>query len=116
LALKRAKVSSPQAAYHVGESLDADIVGAASAGWSPMRINVNFDNDFPDWTATDPAERAEEGAQRRSALMDWGRRDTVRGVEWMELWGLDDVLTLFGFPEDENKPIKTTYIRGYRED
>jgi hypothetical protein len=42
--------------------------------------------------------------------MWWGRRDTARGLDWVEIWGLDDVLTLFGFPEDE------TYIRNFQSD
>ena len=44
-----------------------------------------------------------------------GRRDTDRNLDWIEMWGLDDVLTLFGFPEDVNKPIPTTYVRGLEE-
>jgi FMN phosphatase YigB (HAD superfamily) len=116
LALQRAKCSNPLAAYHVGESIDVDVLGAAAAGWTAMRINEDFDNDFPDWLEIDPAERADEGAQRRFQLMSWGRRDPARGLDWVELWGLDDVLTLFGFPEDESKPIRTTYIRNFRGD
>ena len=81
-----------------------------------MRYNEWFDEDFPDWDSFDTEEQAEEGAESRSVLMQWGRKDSDSGLEWYELWGLDDILTLFGFPEDDNKPIKTTYIRNYRDD
>ena len=43
--------------------------------------------------------------------MKWGRKDMITGVEWYELWGLDDILTLAGLPQDDSKTIKTTYIR-----
>ena len=56
------------------------------------------------------------GGLRRQELMWWGRRDTARGLDWVEIWGLDDVLTLFGFPEDETKLIPTTYIRNFQSD
>ena len=48
--------------------------------------------------------------------MWWGRRDTAKGLDWIEIWGIDDILTLFGFPADETKPISTTYIRNFRSD
>ena len=48
--------------------------------------------------------------------MWWGRRDTSRGLDWVEIWGLDDVLTLFGFPEDDTKLIPTTYVRNFQSD
>ena len=38
------------------------------------------------------------------------------GMEWVELWGLDDILFLFGFPDDPDKPIRTTYIRNVLDD
>ena len=46
----------------------------------------------------------------------WGRRDAARGLQWVELWALDDLLKLFGFPDDASKPIKTTYIRNVLSD
>jgi hypothetical protein len=57
----------------------------------------------------------------RRALLEWGRKSLDRnkengGLEWMEIWGLDDVLVLFGFPDDNEKPIKTTYLRGVLQD
>jgi FMN phosphatase YigB (HAD superfamily) len=115
-ALQKARVSSPAAAFHVSNDIDTDLVGAAAAGWTPMRYNEWFDNEFPDWFDTDTAERAEEGALRRQELMWWGRRDTSRGLDWVEIWGLDDVLTLFGFPSEDSKPVATTYVRGFRDD
>lgn len=111
-ALLRTRCSNPNGAFHVGSSIDLDVIGAVSAGWTGLRFNEWFDNDFPDWRATDTMETAEDGAKQRSKLLYWGRRDTERNFDWIELWGLDDVLTLFGFPEDENKPIATTYVRG----
>ena len=45
------------AAYHVGDSVDIDVVGAASAGWTPVRYNEHFDEDFPDWLDTDSADK-----------------------------------------------------------
>jgi hypothetical protein len=52
-----------------------------------------------------------------------GRRDTTPDSSaptfdsrWLEIWGLDDILFLFGFPDDPSKPIKTTYIRSVLED
>ena len=65
---------------------------------------------------SDTAENAEAGSLRRQELMWWGRRDTAKGLDWVEIWGIDDILTLFGFPADETKPISTTYIRNFRSD
>ena len=62
--------------------------------------------------------------------MQWGRRDLARPasgsaasegldskrLEWIELWGLDDILFLFGFPEDPTKQIRTTYIKNVLDD
>ena len=115
-ALSKAGLNSPSAAYHVGDSVDLDVVGAASAGWIPLRYNEWFDQDFPDWYDIDSKETAAEGSLRRQKLMWWGRRDTVRGLDWVEIWGLNDILTLFGFPDDDKKPIATTYIRAFRDD
>ena len=115
-ALKIAKVTDTSKCYHVGSSIPLDITGAAAAGWNPLRSNEWFDEEFPDWRDIDSEENAEEGALRRQKLMHWGRKDTVTNLEWIELWGTDDILTLFGFPADESKPIPTTYIRGYLDD
>ena len=56
------------------------------------------------------------GAAKQQEFYKWGRRDTSNNLEWCELWGLDDVLTLFGFPDDDEKPVRTTYIRNFRGD
>lgn len=104
-------MSAPAAAMHIGDSLATDIAGASSAGWTPLRLREWFDEDFPDWNDVDTPETADVGARRRIDLLKWGRRDTASGLEWIELWGLDDLLKLLGFPEDPTKPIKTTYIR-----
>ena len=109
-------LSDPSKAFHVGDSIDTDIVGAAAAGWNPLRFNEWYDEEFPDWTVADAPSEAEAGIARHSAFMKWGRRDPTRGIEWTELWSLDDVLYLFGFPEDMNRPVATTYIRGVHED
>ena len=56
-------------------------------------------------------------------LLFRGRRDlnpdpqsATGGKQWVEIWGLDDILFLFGLPDDPNKPIKTTYLRAVLED
>ena len=116
LALEKAQCSNPAAAYHIGNSVDVDVMGAAAAGWTPLRYNEWFDEDFPDWLDTDTQAGAEQGAARRKELMWWGRHDTAKGLDWVEMWGLDDILTLFGFPDDDKKPIATTYIRNFRDD
>ena len=37
------------------------MIGAASAGWTPLRFNEWFDNDFPDWLEIDSKEDALAG-------------------------------------------------------
>jgi hypothetical protein len=37
------------------------VIGAASAGWTPLRFNEWFDNDFPDWLEIDSKEDALAG-------------------------------------------------------
>ena len=108
--------ADPATAYHVGDSLSRDVGGAAAAGWTGMRFKFWFDEDLPDWSAIESEEEADQGAAKRQEIMLWGRRDSTTGVEWVELWGLDDILTVFGLPDDDNKPIKTTYIRGFYDD
>ena len=49
-------------------------------------------------------------------MLRWGRKDTETGAEWTELWGLDDILSLFGFPEDPDKQISTVILKGVYED
>lgn len=115
LALGKAGLTSAETAYHVGV-LSQDVEGAAAAGWRPLRFSEWFDESFPDWTVVDSEEDAAKGAERSAKHMSWGRRDTATGVEWIELWGLDDILTIFGFPEDPNKPIRTTYVRNVLSD
>ena len=87
-----------------------------NAGWNAIRINENFDHDFPDWFTVETEDQATLGAEKRLELMNWGRKDVQKDLEWVEIWGLDDILQLFGFPEDLTKPIKTTYIRNYLDD
>ncbi len=81
-----------------------------------MRVHENFDEGFPYWFEVDTESTVPASAEKRLRLIDWGRRDTNTGHEWMEMWGLDEVLSLFGFPEDLDKPIPTTYVRGYTDD
>lgn len=123
--------------FHIGNSLETDVVGAVSAGWTALRFNEWFDDDFPDWTAVDSAADADKGFQARKEIMEWGRKEQGRKIsvrpytmpdgkivgtegtvelEWVEMWGLDDILTMFGFPVDTNKPIRTTVLRGFLED
>mmetsp|Transcript_14122 Transcript_14122/g.23494 ORF Transcript_14122/g.23494 Transcript_14122/m.23494 type:complete len:396 (-) Transcript_14122:286-1473(-) len=114
-------VSEPALCFHVGNSVDTDVEGAAAAGWTPLRYNEWFDDEFPDWNDIDDTEEADSGADRRRALLEWGRKALDRhpetgGLEWVELWGLDDILTLFGFPDDDEKPIRTTVLRGFLQD
>ena len=45
------------------------------AGLTGVRFNEWFDEEFPDWFDTDTIETAEEGADRRRALMHFGRKD-----------------------------------------
>ena len=115
-ALKAAKCSSAKAAFHVGSSIRTDVAGAIAAGWTPMRYNEWFDDDFPDWTDVDTEQTAAESALRSQAALQWGRREIETGLEWVEIWGLDDMLSLFGFPDDESKLIKTTLLKGVYED
>eukprot|EP01041_Mallomonas_annulata_P008090 gene8090-16601_t len=116
LALKAAKCTEPDKAFHIGFEVDQDVKGAMASGWNAVRFNEWFDEDFPDWFATDTPQTANEGFERRAAFQHWGRRDTEKGLEWLELWGLDDILFLFGLPEDDERPLRTTYIRGFRDD
>jgi hypothetical protein len=53
------------APMHPGNSLDADVEGAAAAGWTPIRFNEWFDEDFPDWYAIETNEEADAGADSR---------------------------------------------------
>lgn len=114
-AQRRAKVSAPSTCYHIGDSVDTDVIGAVDAGWTAMRINEKFDDDFPDWFQVDTAETIAATSERRQEMMHWGRKDLLTGREWVEIWGLDDALQLFGFPEDPDKPIATTYLRGQED-
>jgi len=52
-----------------------------------------------------------------------GRRDLspdprgpTAGLAWLEVWGIDDVLFLFGLPDDPSKTLKTTYMRAVLQD
>ena len=110
-ALKRAKLPNSSSAYHVGYNVNNDIYGAIDAGFTPLHINEWFDEQFPDWTEINTIETADQGAEKRADYMKWGRKNTDTGAEWYELWGLDDILTLSGLPQDDSKTIKTTYIR-----
>lgn len=116
MALQKSKCSNAKTAYHIGDSIRTDVAGAVGAGWTPLRYHEWFDVDFPDWNDIDTEETASAGAERRQAALQWGRRELETGLEWVEIWGLDDVLSLFGFPEDEDKLIKTTLLQGVYED
>lgn len=120
-AMEIVKCDDVKLAFHVGDSIDHDVEGAFAAGWTAFRYNEWFDDDFPDWNAIDDEESADLGADSRRALMLWGRKAVSRhpekgGLNWVEIWGLDEILTLFGFPEDPSKPIRATVLRGFLED
>ena len=115
-AFTKVKGQNRAACYHVGDSIDSDVAGAVGAGWVAIRINEQFDKEFPDWFDVDDESQAAQGQERRLELMNWGRKDLERDMEWVEIWGLDDILELFGFPEDLTKPISTTYIRNFLDD
>jgi REG-2-like HAD superfamily hydrolase len=117
-ALKHANLPNTacSSAYHIGNSLTSDVSGAINAGWHALHYKEFFDEGFPDWSETDTIKNAQAGFERRRELMQWGRKDVVTNVEWTELWGLDDALHMFGFPDDPNKPIPTTLLRGFLTD
>lgn len=116
MALDRAGVKDPSEAFHVGDTLETDVYGATSAGWNAMHYNKNFDEVFPDWSEVNKVDTAADGANMARARMQLGRKDLTTGAEWVELWGLDDVLHMFGFPDDPSKMVRTTRIRGVYED
>jgi hypothetical protein len=111
-------VRDPAACYHIGDREDTDVAGAIAAGWRPMRFNEDFDEDFPDWNDVETAEQQDDPAHvaNRESVLKWGRRNSVTGLEWTEIWGLDDMLTLFGLPDDEEKLIPVTITKGVYED
>lgn len=115
-ALSKAKLQNPETAFHVGNSLKHDVDGAINAKWTGLHYNEWFDEDFPDWYAIESIADAEKGAESRRELMYFGRKDTKTGNQWVQLWGLDDILYMFGFPDEEGKSFKTTYIRGSLDD
>ena len=117
-AAKGAAVRDPAACYHIGDREDTDVAGAIAAGWRPMRFNEDFDEDFPDWNDVETAEQQDDPAHvaNRESVLKWGRRNSVTGLEWTEIWGLDDMLTLFGLPDDEEKLIPVTITKGVYED
>lgn len=115
-AIKNLKLNDAGACYHIGDSIESDIAGATLAGWNPIRFNQWFDNEFPDWTQVDSQEDAQDGAAARMKLMTWGRRDPRSNLQWIEFWSIDDILQLFGLPQDENMTFRTTYVRGFRDD
>lgn len=115
-ALKRGKCANPSAAYHVSVDIERDVAGATIAGWNPIRFNEWFDEDFPDWASVNTIETADEGQEKHAAFMKWGRRDESTSLEWVEVWSLVDVLSIFGLPSDPNKLIATTYVKGVLDD
>ena len=60
-ALKRAQCSDSSLAYHVGNSVDTDAVGAIAAGWTPLIYNEWFDEQFPDWNDVNTEVDASQG-------------------------------------------------------
>jgi FMN phosphatase YigB (HAD superfamily) len=114
--MQRINIKDCKTAYHVGNSLELDVAGANDAGWNPIRYNEWFDDDFPDWSDALPVHEARKGAEKHLDFYSWGRKDSITGLEWTEIWDLTDILTLFGFPDDDEKALKTTYIRNVRGD
>jgi len=115
LALEKAKCTNPKAAVHVGEGV-TDVIGATSAGWKTMLLNEKFEDQFEDWFKVYTRATSREGALRARAQLQWGRRDTVKNLDWIELWAMDHLLYFYGFPQDDEKRLRTTYIRGVRDD
>jgi hypothetical protein len=109
--------TSADKCFHVGDRVSKDVAGAARANWTALHLNERCDNDLPDWDAIDSEELTAEGQQARKDLLHWGRRDTATGLQWYELWGLRDILTLFGYDDDDDdKVICTTCVHNARED
>ena len=115
-AMKLSGCIDPSFAYHIGESIELDVKGAINSQWNPIIFNEAFDEQFPDWSSMNTIETADKGNNLAKSYMTFGRKDTSNGNEWYELWSLDDILYLFGFPEDLLKPIQTTFIKAVRDD
>ena len=83
-----------------------------------MRYNEDFDEDFNDWDTIETAEQQDDQGHvaDRESVLKWGRRNSETGREWTEIWGLDDMLTLFGLPDDDEKLIPVTVTKGIYED
>lgn len=115
-ALSKVGVKDLKSVYHIGNSISKDVAGAFGVGLNAIRFNEWFDEDFPDWTDTASIQTSRLSAEKQLAFYTWGRKDTSTGLQWTEIWDLTDILTLFGFPDDDKKPIKTTYIRNVKGD
>jgi hypothetical protein len=102
-------------ACHIGDSLDTDVRGALSANWEALHLMENFDEHFPDWSQYDSIDQARDSQIRSRKILEMGRKDLKTNQEWIELWGLDDILYLFGFPEDFSKPFRTTTFKGLED-
>ena len=115
--MKKAGVKNPKAAFHVGNTIEKDVYGAVAAGWNALHLYENFDEQFMDWYHVDKTlEEVEATSEKAGEVFRWGRKDVSLGIEWVELWGLDQVLHRFGFPEDDNRLVRTTRLRGFLED
>lgn len=116
MALQQIGMSSPEGAYHIGDSIAHDIAGAQAAGWSKFLYYENFDESFIDWDDVATPENTEQKCVEARQMLEWGRKDVSNGLEWVELWGIDDLLTVFGFPDDLKRPIRITKLKGIQEE
>ena len=116
-AMKAVGVTEPANCYHIGDREDTDVAGAIAAGWRPMRYNEDFDEDFADWEAVETAEQQEDLKHVTDRECSEVGPAKHRYRERMDRnLGLDDVLTLFGLPDDDEKLIPVTVTRGIYED
>jgi REG-2-like HAD superfamily hydrolase len=110
-AMKAAGVTDASACYHIGDKESTDVAGALNAGWRPVRFNEEFDEDLPDWEVveTPDVEDLPGHVEERESVLKWGRKNAKTGRSWTEIWGLDDTLTLFGLPDDEEKLARSNH-------
>lgn len=119
LALQKANLSSDASAVHIGDKIDRDVFGAIRSNWKGFHYYEKYEESFMDWREYYTQENATIGQQKAKENLFFGRKDnsiTDINMEWTEIWGLEEILTLFGFPDDPNLTYKTTVIRGIYED
>jgi HAD superfamily hydrolase (TIGR01549 family) len=129
--MSRIRCTNPSSVVHVGDSVETDVLGAHAAGLMPVLLNEELDDVHVDWgdgsINRNPKPDPDSGIEGTEYLMSdhWRayleqtaskKLAAAEGIRFIQIATFDQLLTVFGFPDDPDKLIKVSVARWLTEE